>query len=239
MFDSKESKKAFVRRMFDDISDRYDFLNRVISFGLDGYCRRKGIRRHIENRVVLDICSGTADMSIELLKQEKFGGIIVLGDFSMRMQVLAGQKMAVFGQGEYESRVYRVCCDAENMPFKEGVFDGIISGYSLRNLGDLRAFGLEMERVMRFDGNGSLIDVAHPPNGLFARLFYYYFYKLIPLISRLFTRKKYAYKYLPVSLRTFFKQPEVVERLCSGKLTGEYENLLGGSVALYKLKKNG
>jgi demethylmenaquinone methyltransferase/2-methoxy-6-polyprenyl-1,4-benzoquinol methylase len=238
MFDSKESKKAFVRRMFDDISDRYDFLNRVISFGLDGYCRRRGIKRHIDNKVVLDICSGTADMSIELLKQKDFKGIIVLGDFSMRMQDLAGQKIAKLNSGQYGQIVCRVCCDAENMPFKDSVFDGIISGYSLRNLGDLRAFGAEMGRVLRPDGAGSLIDVAHPPNGLFARLFYYYFYKLIPLISRLFTRKKYAYKYLPVSLRTFFKQGEVVERLCSGKLTGEYENILGGSVALYKLKKN-
>lgn len=238
MVDSENSKKAFVRKMFDDISDRYDFLNRVISFGLDGYCRRKAIARHFQDNHVLDICSGTGDMAIELLRAKDFRGLIVMGDFSMEMHKLAGRKINEFDGGEHKESVCRVCCDAENMPFKANIFDGVVSGYSLRNLGDLRAFGTEIGRVLNPGGKGSLIDVAHPPNKLYAKLFYYYFYKLIPLISRLFTRKKYAYKYLPVSLRTFFKQPEVVERLTSGGLSGEYENLLGGSAALYKLKKH-
>lgn len=226
-----------MRRMFDDISDRYDFLNRIISFGLDGYCRRKAILRHIDNSRVLDICSGTGDMAIELLKQRNFRGMIILGDFSMQMHKLAGQKIANFNDDERKTSVCRICCDAENMPFKNSVFNGIISGYSLRNLGDLQTFGFEIGRVLRKGGSGSLVDVAHPPNELFAKLFYYYFYKLIPLISRLFTRKKYAYKYLPVSLRTFFKQDEVIKKLCSDGLAGEYQNILGGAVALYKLRK--
>lgn len=238
MVDSQNSKKAFVRRMFDDISDRYDFLNRVISFGLDGHCRRKAIARHTEDNQVLDICSGTGDMAFELLKQRDFGGFIVLGDFSMEMHKLAGKKIEKFDGGKDKKFICRVCCDAENMPFKRNVFDGVISGYSLRNLGDLRAFGTEIGRVLKPGGKGSLIDVAHPPNKFYAKLFYYYFYRLIPLISRLFTRKKYAYKYLPVSLRTFYEQSEVVSRLTSGGLSGEYKNLLAGSAALYKLKKN-
>lgn len=238
MTDSKTSKKAFVRRMFDDISDHYDLLNRVISFGLDGYCRRMAIRRHLDNKCVLDICSGTADMSVELLKQNEFNGFIVLGDFSMEMHKLAAAKLGKIAAGKHKSTVCRVCCDAENMPFKSNAFDGIISGYSLRNLGDLRAFGGEIARVLKPGGKGSLIDVAHPPNKIYAKLFYIYFYKFIPLISRLFTRKKYAYKYLPVSLRTFFKQSEVVERLVASDLIGDYENLLAGAAALYKLRKN-
>ncbi len=224
--------------MFDDISDRYDLLNRVISFGLDGYCRKKAAARHVKDNRVLDICSGTGDMTVELLKFKDFRGMIIMGDFSMEMHKLARRKLDNFGDGRYKGAVCWVCCDAENMPFKNNVFDGLISGYSLRNLGDLRAFGSEIGRVLRPGGSGSLVDVAHPPNRIYAQLFYYYFYKLIPLMSRLFTRKKYAYKYLPVSLRTFFRQPEVLERLVSDGLGGGYENLLAGAAALYKLKKS-
>lgn len=223
--------------MFDDISARYDIGNRVISFGLDGYCRRKAIKNHIQDDLVLDICSGTADMAIELLNQASFKGIMVLGDFSGRMHKLAKGKLARNKNALDGPLIFQVCCDAENMPFKGQIFDGVISGYSLRNLGDLRAFGLEIGRVLKRGGHASLVDVAHPPNWIYGRLFYFYFYKLIPIISKLFTRKKYAYRYLLGSLRSFYKQDEVLKRLCSDDVGGKYENVLKGAVAIYRLRR--
>jgi demethylmenaquinone methyltransferase/2-methoxy-6-polyprenyl-1,4-benzoquinol methylase len=225
------AKKSFIRRMFDDISGSYDLLNRVISFGLDGVWRRQTVKPHAGDKLVLDICSGTGDMALELRRQPGFGGLIVLGDFSPRMHNLARRKCADL------DNVAFVYCDAEKMPFREGSFDGLICGYSLRNLGDLRSFGEEIRRVLQNGGRASIIDVAHPPGKPFAWLFYLYFYKLVPSVSKLFTRKKYAYKYLPVSLRTFLKQDEVLAALKSSHLDGEYRNVFKGAVAIYRLRK--
>jgi len=211
-------KKIFIRRMFDDICESW-------------FCRKKAIVSHEQDSVVLDICSGSGDMTIELLNRNNFNGMIILGDFSQEMHKLARQKL------DGSKNVYYVNCDAENLPFKESTFDGIISGYSLRNLGDLRAFGSEIYRTLKTGGVSSLVDVAHPPNKIIARGFYLYFYKLIPIISRLFTKKKYAYRYLPVSLRTFLKQAEVIESLKGERLEGHYEELLLGAIAVYRLKK--
>ena len=226
------SKKNFIRRMFDDISYEYDLLNRIISFGLDGSCRKKTVAPHEHDKIVLDICSGTGDMSIELSKQNGFEGMLILGDFSSRMHELARQKL------NNRQSIYFVYCDAENLPFKNSTLDGIINGYSLRNLSDLKAFGSEIYRTLKPGGHSSIVDVSHPPNKIFAWLFYIYFYKLLPLISRLFTKKKYAYRYLPVSLRTFLKQEEALSSLKGERLEGQYQNILMGAMAIYRLKKS-
>jgi demethylmenaquinone methyltransferase/2-methoxy-6-polyprenyl-1,4-benzoquinol methylase len=224
-------KKHFVRRMFDDISDRYDLMNRVISFGMDGLWRRRTVRPHRHDKCVLDICSGTGDMAKELMDIEGFDGFIVLGDFAGEMHKLAQRKLPVSPDLCY------VNCDAENLPFKPGVFDGIVSGYSLRNLGNLKQFGAEIERTLQIGGQASIIDMAHPPNKIVAWLYGLYFYKFAPWFSRFFTKKKYAYKYLPASLQVFLKQPEVLVNLKGEKLQGSYENIFGGMVAIYRLHK--
>jgi demethylmenaquinone methyltransferase/2-methoxy-6-polyprenyl-1,4-benzoquinol methylase len=225
------SKKRFVKHMFDDISGDYDLMNRVISFGLDGILRKRTVSCHAKDKLVLDICSGTGDMSVDLKKQPGFNGMIILGDFSPHMHKLARRKLNNNGN------VFYIYCDAEILPFKDGVFDGVINGYSLRNLGDLKAFGSEICRVLQPEGQVSIVDVAHPPNKIIAWLFYLYFYKLLPLVSKLFTRKKYAYRYLPVSLRIFLKQPDVLASLSNAGFKGYYENMICGAAAIYRLKK--
>ncbi|MCD6160864.1 MAG: ubiquinone/menaquinone biosynthesis methyltransferase [candidate division Zixibacteria bacterium] len=230
-FTDNASKKIFIHRMFDDISIRYDFLNRVISFGSDGYLRKKTIAPHINDKTVLDICSGTGDLSRMLLKQPDFNGVVILGDFSKGMIRLASQKFAA------NDNVFYVLCDAEDLPFKGSSFDGIINGYALRNLTDIEAFGAEIHRTLMPSGKSSIIDFAHPPGKLFAWLFHLYFYKILPLLSRLFTKKNYAYRYLPDSLKAFLKQDEILKTLKQDRLSGHYENILKGAVAIYRLRK--
>jgi demethylmenaquinone methyltransferase/2-methoxy-6-polyprenyl-1,4-benzoquinol methylase len=231
-FADPAAKKSYVRRMFDDISDRYDLLNRVLSFGMDVPWRRRTVRPHRDNKLVLDICSGTGDMAKELLNLDGFKGMIVLGDFAGEMHKLAQKKLPP------RSHICYVNCDAENLPFKDGVFDGLVNGYSMRNLANLKQFGAEIRRVLSKGGQASLIDMAHPPNKFIAWLFGLYFYKFAPCISRLFTKKGYAYKYLPASLQLFVKQPEALANLRGETLEGSYENILGGMVAIYRLRKS-
>ena len=233
----KSPKKVYIRRMFDDISGQYDLLNRIISFGLDGVCRKRAVTPHRGDKLVLDICSGTGDMSVELLRMHGFRGVIVMADFSTGMHKLARRKIDQSKNADISERVLQVYCDADNMPFKSGSFEGVINGYSLRNLGNLHDFGREIGRVLKAGGRASLVDVSHPPNRVFAALFHFYFYQLIPLIARFFTRKKYAYRYLPVSLRTFYKQDDALEKLRADGLRGRYKDLLFGAVAVYDLEK--
>ena len=40
-----DNKKKFVQKMFDDISGKYDFLNHLLSLGIDLYWRRMLVKR--------------------------------------------------------------------------------------------------------------------------------------------------------------------------------------------------
>jgi len=60
--------------MFDDIYQKYDFLNHILSFGLDGHWRRC-MARYLPERhgqKILDLATGTANVLISLFKQNPY-----------------------------------------------------------------------------------------------------------------------------------------------------------------------
>ena len=65
---SSLSKKEQITKMFDNISEEYDGLNRVISFGIDIKWRKKVVKlvANQKPKSVLDIATGTGDLAINL-----------------------------------------------------------------------------------------------------------------------------------------------------------------------------
>jgi demethylmenaquinone methyltransferase/2-methoxy-6-polyprenyl-1,4-benzoquinol methylase len=228
-----ESKKNFIRGMFDDIHGKYDFLNTVLSFGQDRRWRRKALQDITGDCLVVDLGAGGGELARSLLRKTSFRGLVALTDISRRMLALAEKIL----KPEYGGRYFIVVCDAELLPFKDGVFGAAISAFCLRNLSDLNKFTSEVRRSVGRDGIGRFLEIAHPPNSLLAAIFQLYFYRLSPLIARVFTSKGYAYKYLPNSLRIFPRQEKVLESLARGWEGASYDNILGGIAAIYKLKK--
>ncbi|MCI0404620.1 MAG: ubiquinone/menaquinone biosynthesis methyltransferase [candidate division Zixibacteria bacterium] len=226
-------KKAYVKQMFSELAPDYDRLNRIISFNSDGRWRRRAVGSLLDCQTVLDLCAGTGDMALALLSDSRFRGMVVLSDFALPMLKLARKKLA-----KYQSRTFIVCADAEKLPFKSGVFDGATLGFSLRNLENLPAFAGEVRRVIQTGGVGSFLEIAHPSNGLWGKLFYAYFYHLMPKMAGVFTRHRQAYRYLPESLKTFPPQTEVATLFArEGFAESRYENLWGGLAAIYKVRK--
>lgn len=229
------SKKNFVKRMFTDIAGDYDRLNRIISFNLDMHWRREAVA-YLENPVcVLDICAGTGDMAAALSGGDDKPSDVVLADISHEILKLARRKLGKKNDGiDY----HYVVADGERLPFKKCHFDSVTLGFSLRNIADLPAFLRELDRVTRENGKMVFLEIAHPEIKIVAHLFYFYFYKLVPFYSRIFTSRRYAYNYLPHSLKVFYKQRDFVGLLeeC-GYRNVSYKNILGGICAIYIIKK--
>ena len=125
--------------------------------------------------------------------------------------------------------------DALNLPFAEGTFDIVISGFVVRNLADIKRGFQEMCRVLRPGGRLICLEITHPKPGIFASLFQVYFYRLVPLLGGVVARDLDAYRYLPNSL-THFPPAEGLARIMeeAGLRDVSYRLLFPGAVAIHR-----
>lgn len=224
--------------MFSDIAPVYDRMNRLISLGFDNRWRRRATKPLVPAERVLDLCAGSGDMSLALLEQKDFAGKVILCDFNRDMLRLAERKCAMQDGGGFADRTMLVVADAELLPFREEAFDGVTIGFALRNLSDLERLSSEIKQTMRKGGIAVFLEAAHPENRIVAALFHLYFYKLVPAVSRYLTANRYAYRYLPASLRVFHKQRVLVDLFRkAGFSSVGYSNIWGGVGAIYLLRK--
>lgn len=188
-----------VRGMFNGIAGRYDFLNRLLSLGLDTRWRKEAVRLGLEKQPadILDVATGTGDLAFELARQAPAAAITGL-DFSPGMLEVARRK-----ETERASGVGFVEGDATALPFGAGSFDLVLIAYGLRNL-DGPADGLrEFFRVLRPGGRLVILEFPPPPGGAFGALVRFYFRHVLPRIGGLVSGSRAAYTYLPESVEGF------------------------------------
>jgi demethylmenaquinone methyltransferase/2-methoxy-6-polyprenyl-1,4-benzoquinol methylase len=219
--------------MFDDIHEHYDLLNSILSFGQDNRWRRKAVEDLPDDGTLIDLCSGGGELTRELLRRSAFSGHIILADIALSMIGLSKKILPL----DFRDRIFPVVCDVENLPFKNGVFTSAMSAFSLRNLADLETFTAEVLRVLHPNGIARYLEIGHPRNLVIGALFRLYFYHISPFIAALFTRKTYAYRYLPASLKSFPRQWEVLSKLSRGWSRGDFIDIQGGIAAIYHLEK--
>jgi len=201
--------------MFDAIAGRYELVNKLMTFGLDGRWRRRAVAdlRLPRQSLVLDVAAGTGDFTRELNRQ---GQRAVATDLSYGM-LHAGRAMPE-----------RVQADASQLPFRAASFDGITCGYALRNFTDLALTFDEMARVTRPGGRLSLLEVAEPRAGLLRAGFRLWFRRVVPFIGSLVSDAA-AYQYLPESTAYLPAADEIVRMLNrSGFTAVNHRRVMGG-----------
>ena len=202
-------EKAAVRSMFDRIAPRYDLLNRLLSAGVDQRWRRASIDALAlsPGSRVLDVCTGTADLLVELLRRDPgHSGAGV--DLSGEMLVRGARKLRRRG---WAARAVLARGDAERLPLKDGCFDGALVAFGIRNVGDPVAALREMLRVLRPGGRLVVLEFSTPP-GLLGSAYRVYFERLLPRIAGLVGGDRAAYSYLPASVARF-PEPAAFGRL--------------------------
>ena len=208
-------KTRQVRAMFDAIAGRYEMVNSMMTFGLDGRWRRRAVAdlRLPPKSLVLDIAAGTGDFTRELHRQ---GQRAVATDLSYGM-LHAGREMPE-----------RVQADASQLPFRSASFDGVTCGYALRNFTDLTLTFDEMARVTRPGGRLSLLEVAEPRSGILRTGFRIWFRRVVPFIGSLVSDRA-AYHYLPESTMYLPSSEEIMRMLNrSGFTAVNHRRVMGG-----------
>jgi len=214
-----------VREMFDQIAPRYDLLNHVLSANVDRLWWWRAARRFKEvladpDAAVLDICCGTGDLTMALLKRRPRGARPTLAvDFSRAMLSRGAKKFG--GPGVGARKAGEPCAapleaDALHLPLHSGSLDLIVSAFGFRNLANYEAGLREFHRVLKPGGQLGILEFSEP-GGLVGKAYVVYFRRVLPAIGRAICGKAGAYSYLPVSVGNF---PAPVEMIGLMSATG-------------------
>lgn len=197
------SKETYVQSVFTSIARRYDLLNTCLSFGLHRFWKKKAVSlmNVSDGAKVLDVCSGTGDLAIELTKWVNKKGKVHAVDFCGEMIELGRKKASLMDLSE---QIEFVEANAESLLFPDNFFDGVIMGFGGRNVSSLDKALSEMRRVIKPGSRAVFLEFTKPPDAFFGKLYRFYLFKLIPVIGGLISGDKEAYTYLARSIDGFY-----------------------------------
>lgn len=198
--DNARSKKEQVTEMFDTISENYDGLNRVISFGIDIKWRKKvvAIVGKIQPNKILDVATGTGDLAISL---SKTGAEEIIGlDISTGMLEIGKQKIK---SKLLSDTIKMVVGDSENLPYQDNYFDAITVAFGVRNFENLEKGLAEIYRVLKPGGVFVVLETSIPTKTPYKQGYNFYSKRILPLIGKVFSKDKSAYTYLSESAAAF------------------------------------
>ncbi|HTZ18358.1 MAG TPA: ubiquinone/menaquinone biosynthesis methyltransferase [Dissulfurispiraceae bacterium] len=179
---------------FDNIVDRYDFLNHLLSAGQDFYWRRVMIRELGASKgdVILDLATGTGDSARAIVER----GITVMGvDISFNMIHRAKQKIP-------DGRYSVVAGSAYGIPFKSDTFDGATCAFGIRNMHETPAALKEIHRVLKKGARMVFLEFSMP-QGIIRGSYGFYLNRILPLVAGIFSERD-AYDYLADSIEKFY-----------------------------------
>lgn len=200
-YNPQESKRDQVKRMFDKIAFKYDFLNHLLSFGVDTGWRKKVVRKVASDNPVkiLDVATGTGDLAI-MLASTNPAATVTGADLSSEMLEIGREKVIRKNVQNIDSMVE---ADVEALPFADAEFDTVTAAFGVRNFQNIEAGLAEMNRVLKSGGHIYVLEFAMPDNKLFGTLFTFYFRQLLPFIGGVFSGEYKAYRYLQKSVEAF------------------------------------
>jgi demethylmenaquinone methyltransferase/2-methoxy-6-polyprenyl-1,4-benzoquinol methylase len=226
-----KGKKEQVADMFNSISHKYDFLNHLLSGGIDIIWRKKAIKL-LQNKgikSVLDIATGTGDFAIEALKikPEKIVGI----DISEGMLAFGVEKIKKLG---LDKIITLQKGDSEKIPFSDNSFDAITVSFGVRNYETLDKGLKEMYRVLKPGGHCVILEFSNPKSFPMKQLYSFYSKFCLPVLGKLISKDPAAYTYLPESVQAFPDGNDFLKiyQEC-GFINTQWISMTGGICSIY------
>jgi demethylmenaquinone methyltransferase/2-methoxy-6-polyprenyl-1,4-benzoquinol methylase len=227
-----------IQQMFGEIAPRYDFLNHLLSLGIDLHWRRQTVRRVRPEgpAPVLDLCAGTGDLALTYFRYGGQAAPIVAADFCPQMLAIGRRKGLRAGA---EGRLTFVEADAQQLPFPDDYFQIVAVAFGLRNVADTDRGLREMVRVCRPGGRVAVLEFSMPRRQPWRGMYRWYFRSVLPRIGQLLARNGCgAYKYLPSSVSEFPSGEALAVRMRAAGLTEvTYSPLTFGVAMLYVGRK--
>ena len=226
-------RQEYVTELFDNLAPNYDRFNRWVSFFRDETWRRKTIELldDCKRGSVLDLASGTGDLARSALK----AGAQQVHVFDIAFNMLIQAKAKLRDENSQLSKINFELGSAARLPFKDNSFDGIVSGFAMRNVFHFLDEVLsEMHRVLKPGGRFAILELSQPKNSILRAGFRVHMKTIMPLIGKLTAGKSTPFQYLCETTLTFLSPEEFKQRLENAGFAGvSWKNFLFGGIAIH------
>ncbi|WP_300345266.1 demethylmenaquinone methyltransferase [Nesterenkonia sp.] len=223
-----DKRREDVASMFDEVAERYDLTNDVLSLGQTVRWRRKLVEalNVAPGERVLDLAAGTGSSTVPF---HRAGAVAVACDFSLGMLQVGKRR---------HPEITFVAGDGMNLPFADNSFEAVTISFGLRNIADPRRGLEEMLRVTAPGGRLAVMEFSHPSWAPFSTVYTEYLMRALPAVARAVSSNPEAYVYLAESIRAWPDQNGLAAMITETGWTGvKYRNLTGGIVAIHHAVK--
>ena len=222
-------KKTNVTKVFDEVFNKYDVMNDLMSLGAHRIWKNKLIdwMNPGKNDHMVDIASGTGDIAKAFLKRTKLSGTVKCVEPNKNMLEIGKKKLKKFNKVKWYNS------SAEKLPFKNDTFDIYVVSFGIRNFYDIKLALKESRRVLKTGGRFLCLEFSKVNNEVFSEIYKKYS-KLIPSVGKYVVGKSEPYDYLIKSIEDFYNQDELLNLIRqAGYENTEYRDLSGGIAAIH------
>ena len=230
---TKQNNERFVSKVFEDVFDKYDLMNDLMSLGVHRLWKKEFISwlNPQKNTKLVDVASGTGDIAKLFMHETNYKGQAYCVDENTGMLNLSKRKF----KKKYNVKWF--CQNAENLPFKDNFFDYYTISFGIRNVSNINKTLKEARRVLKPGGRFLCLEFSKVKNEILSRLYENYS-KSIPLIGKYVVGKSEPYEYLINSIKKFYSQDEFVKMIKKHDFINvSYRSLSGGIVAIHSAWK--
>ena len=227
------NNERFVTKIFQDVLDKYDLMNDLMSLGVHRLWKKNFIHwlNPQKNTTLIDVASGTGDVAKLYLNKINYKGCVFCVDENKGMLDINKRKF------KKNSNVKWFCNGAEKLPFRNNYFDYYTISFGIRNVSNLNSALKEAYRVLKPGGRFLCLEFSKVKNEILNK-FYKTYSKSIPKIGKLIEGKSEPYEYLINSIEEFYSQEKFVEQIKKQNFINvSYRNLSGGIVAIHSAWK--
>ncbi|CAN7032426.1 unnamed protein product [Brassica oleracea var. botrytis] len=250
----EEEKSKLVGNVFTNVASSYDIMNDLMSGGLHRLWKERlvGKLSPFAGMKHLDVAGGTGDVAFRIfdavnsVKRRALRKVdedsleetqIYVCDINPNMLNVGKQRAAERGLGDNKSLVW-VEGDAEALSFDDNSMDGYTIAFGIRNVTHIEKALAEAYRVLKRGGRFLCLELSHVDIPVFKDVYDLYSFKVIPNLGELIAGDRESYQYLVESVRRFPPQEKFATMIAdAGFETVEYENLVGGVVAIHSAIK--
>ena len=228
-----KNSERLVTKVFQDVFDKYDLMNDLMSLGIHRLWKKNFINwlNPQKNTTLVDVASGTGDIAKLYLNKINYKGHVCCVDESKEMLNINREKL----KGNINVKWF--CSNAEKLPFKNNYFDYYTISFGIRNINNINNALKEAYRVLKPGGRFLCLEFSKVENEILNKLYKTYS-KSIPQLGKFIVGKSEPYEYLINSIEKFYSQEKFFQQIKKQNFINvSYRNLSGGIVAIHSAWK--